>query len=103
CAVFLAIFGLEARRVSFRIGAWVLAVGCLLIVTLTVERGPLFATVLAITLGFRTFLKRGFVPVLAVVILAGVALASGLFDQASSKYKERGTEETGREILWPEA
>src|SRR5678816_43744 len=42
--IYFAIIGLETRRASFRIGIWLLAVGCLFIVTLTIERGPLFAT-----------------------------------------------------------
>jgi len=103
CAVFFTIFGIEARRNSFRIGAWSLAVVCLFVVTLTVERGPLLGAVLAITVGCRSALKRSFVPVLALVILVWVIAVSGLFDQAFSKYAERGMEETGREILWSEA
>jgi O-antigen ligase len=104
CAVFFTIFGIEARRNSFRIGAWSLAVVCLFVVTLTVERGPLLGAVLAITVGCRSVLKRSFVPVLALVILVcgGIAV-TGLLDQAFSKYAQRGMEETGRETLWPEA
>ena len=59
--------------------------------------------VLAITVGCRSVLKRSFVPVLALVILVWVVAVTGLFDQAFSKYAERGMEETGREILWPMA
>ena len=103
CAVFFTIFGIEARRNSFRIGAWSLAVVCLFVVTLTIERGALVGAVLAITVGCRSVLKRSFVPVLALVILVWVVAVTGLFDQAFSKYAERGMEETGREILWPMA
>jgi len=103
CAVFFTIFGIEARRDSFRIGAWLLAVVCLFVVTLTIERGALVGAVLAITVGCRSVLKRSFVPVLALVILVWVIAVTGLFDQAFSKYAERGMEETGREILWPMA
>ena len=103
CAVFFTVFGIEARRGSFRIGAWSLAVVCLFVVTLTVERGPLLGAVLAITVGFRRALKRSFAPVLALVIFVGVIAVTGLFEQALSKYAERGVEETGRETLWPMA
>ena len=103
CAVFFTIFGIEARPNSFRIGAWLLAVVCLFVVTLTIERGALVGAVLAITVGCRSVLKRSFVPVLALVILVWVVAVTGLFDQAFSKYAERGMEETGREILWPMA
>jgi len=99
-AIFFAIFGLECRRASLRTGAWLIALGCLTIVTLSVERGPLFGSVLAITVGFRSILKRGFVPVLALVILAGVAYGSGLFDRAFTNYSERGMEDTGRGDIW---
>jgi len=101
CAVFFAISGLETERGPFRIGAWCVAVGCLLVVTLTAERGPLLATAMAITVGFRRALKRSFVPVLTLVIFVGVIAVSGLFEQALSRYAERGMEETGREMLWP--
>jgi O-antigen ligase len=100
-AIFFAITGIETRRGSVRIGAWLIAVGCLCIVGLTVERGPLFATVLGITVASRRLLKRGFAPVFVLVALTGVVSVTGLFDQAISRYLIRGTEETGREILWP--
>jgi len=102
-SIYFAVVGLQARRPVFRIGAWSIAVGCLFIVTLTIERGPLFATLLAITVVFRRVLKRGFVPVLAGLLIVGGIYASGLFDTAVSKYSERGLEETGREVLWPAA
>lgn len=101
--VYFAIIGIESRRSFIRLGAWLIGVGCLLIVTLTVERGPLFATALALTVAMRGLLRRGFVPVLALIILSGVFSLSGLFEKALSNYAERGLEETGREVLWPMA
>jgi hypothetical protein len=101
--IYFAIIGLQARRAFFRVGAWSIAVACLFIVTLTIERGPLFATLLAITIAFRRVLKRGFVPVIVLIVLGGVIYETELFGPAVSKYSERGFEETGREILWPEA
>jgi len=79
------------------------AVGCVLLMTFSIERADLVATALALTVGLRRLLKRGFVPVLSLVILAGIIYLSGLFDAAFSNYAERGLEETGREILWPAA
>jgi O-antigen ligase len=103
CTIFFAIVGLESERPAYRYGAWFLAVGCLFIVTLTVERSPLFATVLALVVGFRRILKRGFVAVLGLVIVIIAIYEIGLFDQALAQYTERGIEQSGREILWPEA
>jgi len=102
CAIYFVIVGLKTNRKLLRIGACGLAVACLLIVTLTVERGPLFGAVLAITVALRGVLKRGFAPVLGLVVLAGIIFASGLFDRALSQYTERGMEDTGREELWRE-
>ena len=101
--IYFAIIGLESRRSFVQLGAWLIGVGCLFIVMLTVERGPLLATALAITVGLRGLLRRGFVPLLALIILAGVFSLSGLFEKAVSSYTQRGLEETGREVLWPMA
>src|SRR5262249_39849781 len=102
CVVVFSIAVLETRRGNI---VWILfglaAIGCLLIVGFTVSRGALLGCALALTVGFRRFLKRGFLPVLLLIILGGVALASGLFDQMISNYEQRGTEETGRFLLWP--
>jgi O-antigen ligase len=103
CAVFFAIFGYESRQRFLQIGAWLMTVGCLLVMTFSIARGTLVGTALALTVGLRSLLKRGFVPVLALVILAGIIYGSGLFDAAFSNYAERAMEETGREILWPAA
>ena len=80
-----------------------MAVGCALLMTFTTGRISLVGTAFALTVGLRSLLKRGFVPVLALVILAGIIYGSGLFDAAFSNFAERGMEETGREILWPAA
>jgi O-antigen ligase len=101
CAVFFAILGYESRQRFFQIGAWSTAVGCAVLMTFSIERSSLVGTALALTVGLRSLLKRGFVPVLALVILGGIIYGSGLFDAAFSNYAERGMEETGREILWP--
>jgi O-antigen ligase len=102
CAVFFSIACLETRRsIVMRIIYALGAVGSLLIVGLTVSRGGMFGCALALTVGFRRFLKRAFLPVLLLVILGALASLSGLFDQILFNYEERGMEETGRIILWP--
>jgi hypothetical protein len=100
-AVYFAVSGLEARRFSFRVGAWGLALVSLSVVGLTVSRGSMFAAVIAIIIAFRGILKRGFLPLLTLVILGGVVYGSGLLDQTVASYEERGTESTGREKIWP--
>jgi len=103
CLVSFAIWGIETQRAIARIIYWLAATGCLFIVGLTVSRGTLFGAALALTVAFRLVLKRGFLPVLLLVIGTGVFFSTGLFDQVISKYAERGMEDTGREHLWPEA
>jgi O-antigen ligase len=102
-AIFFAIFGIQSRRQPFKFGAWGLMVICLFLVTLSVERGPLFATALGLIIAFRKSLKRGFLPLLIVTLFAGVISFTGLFERAISSYSERGLENSGREVLWPEA
>jgi O-Antigen ligase len=102
CVVSFGISALETKRgIVVRILYGLAAVGSLLIVGLTVSRGAMFGAALAITVAFRGLLRRGFVPVLLLIILTGVIYESGLFDQAISRYAERGMEETGRFLLWP--
>jgi hypothetical protein len=103
CAVYFAISGLITERFAYRIGAWVTAVGSLLIVALTVGRGSMLGASLAIIVGFRGILKRGFAPVFVLILVTGIGFKAGLFDQALSNYEERATEESGREVLWPAA
>jgi hypothetical protein len=103
CTIYFAMLGLQARSSSSRVAAWIGAVGCLLIVTLTVSRGVLLATILALIVGFRRLLRHGFVPVLLVSTFVGIAYVSGVFDRAAFNYSARGTEGTGRERLWPAA
>jgi O-antigen ligase len=103
CLVSFAISGLETKRDIVRILYWLAATGCLFIMGLAVSRGAMFAVVLATTVAFRGVLRRGFVPVLLVIIAAGVIYGSGLSDQVISHYAQRSMEETGREKLWPDA
>jgi hypothetical protein len=102
-AVYFAILGLQAKRFTYRLCAWVATAGSLFVIALTVSRGPIFAAGLAITFGFRGLLKRGFAPVFVLIMLAGIGYESGLFEHAFSAYEERSTEDSGREKLWPAA
>jgi O-antigen ligase len=102
-AIFFAIFGIESKPPHFKFGAWGLMVICLFLVTLSVERAPLFETALGLLLAFRKSLKRVFMPLFIVTFIVGILSFTGLFEQAISSYSARGLEDTGREILWPAA
>jgi O-antigen ligase len=101
CCVYFTILGLETRRSWMRAISWLIAVGCLYVVGLTVSRAPLFAAAFSTALAFRRVLKRGFFPFLALIVLAWIAYGLGLFEQSAAKYVQRGLEETGRLIVWP--
>jgi O-antigen ligase len=101
CAVYFVVFGLETKRIMIRIGSWLLAVACLYVVALTVSRGALLATALAITFAIQHLLKRGFIPILLLIVFTWIVFESGLFGQTTARYSARATEETGRFLVWP--
>lgn len=101
CAVYFIVAGVETKRSVSRTVYWLIAVGCLLVVGLTVSRATLFAVGIATIIALRHVLKRGFLPLLLLVIMSGVIYASGLFQQTASYYAARGLEETGRFLVWP--
>jgi len=102
CAVSLGIFGLQTKRgIIVRLLYWIAAVVSLIVVGLSVSRGALFGCALALAVGLRHLLKRGFAPVLLLIILSGIILESGWYDQIVTGYEARLTEETGRFLLWP--
>jgi O-antigen ligase len=101
CCVYFAILGLEAQRVWLRLIAVTVAVGCLLVVGLTVSRSSLLATAVGIVLGGRRVLKHGFLPVVSAIVVAWGAYGLGLFERAAGMYGQRGLEETGRLLVWP--
>jgi O-antigen ligase len=101
CCVYFIIVANETKRLGVRVAAWVVAVGCLFIVGLTVSRGVLLAVAVATVITLRRLLKRGFLPLLILVMLAGGLYTLGLFDQATASYTTRGMEETGRLLVWP--
>jgi O-antigen ligase len=101
CAVYFFVLGLTTTKNIYRILSFLIAVGCLYVVTLTVSRGPLLAIAVALVIASRRFLKDGFVPLLILTCLAGIVIETGLFDQTAKFYAARGTEETGRLAVWP--
>jgi O-antigen ligase len=103
CVVYFLILGFEAKRGAARIESWLIASGCLLVVGLTVSRGTLLAIGVATTVALRRILKKGFIPLLVLLILTWIFYEFGLFDTAASLYAKRGLEESGRFVLWPAA
>jgi len=99
--VYFAIAGLETKRHTVRVASWLVAAGCLYVIGLTVSRGALLAAALALTVALRRLLKRGFVPVLLLLILVWIIYILGLFEQAAAFYAARGLQETGRLVVWP--
>jgi O-antigen ligase len=101
CSVYFFIVGVETRRTVVRVASWLMSVGCLYVLGLTVSRGPLLGVAIAITFALRRLLKRGFLPVLGLLALSWIILVSGLFESVTAFYIARGAEESGREFLWP--
>jgi O-antigen ligase len=101
CVLYLTIRGYVETRPAYRVPAWLMAVGSLYVVTLTVSRGALFAVVASLLVGSRQLLKAGLLPVLLLAVLLVGIIAIGLFDQAIDSYTRRGGEETGRLKVWP--
>jgi O-antigen ligase len=101
CCVYLVVLGLETRRNWIRALSWVAAGGCLLVIGLTVSRAPLFAVACSIVFAFRRILNRGFVPFLALIVVAWFAYALGVFESSATRFAQRGFEESGRLLVWP--
>jgi O-antigen ligase len=101
CCLYFIIVTIETKRNGVRLVSSLMAVGCLYIVGLTVSRGTLLAIAIGITIAFRRLLRRGFVPLLVFLILSGIIVNLGVFDQTIARYTTRSTEETGRSLVWP--
>jgi O-antigen ligase len=101
CAVYFIIIGIETKRGVVRVVSGLVAVGCLYVVGITVSRGALLAVAIATIVALRRLLKRGFLPLLCLAMLIWILYASGLFDQVGAFYASRGTEESGRGLIWP--
>lgn len=100
-AAYFIMLGFEGKRDGVRLLLWVIAVGCLFVVGLSVSRGALLSFALAIVVFFRHLLKYGLFPVTVLILLSGFLFFSGLFSRAVQSYTARATEETGRETIWP--
>jgi O-antigen ligase len=102
CVVLFGVAAIDTkRRVVIRILYGIAATVSVIVVGLTVSRGSLLGCAIALAVGCRHLLKRGFVPVLLLIVFAGILFMSGWFDQIVSGYEARATEETGRFLLWP--
>jgi O-antigen ligase len=101
CALYFFVLGLTTTKNIYRILSFLIAVGCLYVVTLTVSRGPLLAIAIAAVIALRRVLKNGFLPLLILGCVAWIVIESGIFEQTAKFYAARGTEETGRLAVWP--
>jgi O-antigen ligase len=103
CALAFTIRGFEAARGFRKWISWTAAFSSVLVLALTVSRGPLVALAVCVIIVFRKHLNRSLLPILAVTTLAAAAMAFGVFDHVIEQYAERGMEETGRFVIWPQA
>ena len=101
CVLYLTIKGYIETRTSYRLAAWLMAVGSLYVVTLTVSRGALLAVAISLLVASRRMLKVGVLPIMLLAGLVVGLMELGVFDQAFHAYTRRGTEETGRLLVWP--
>ena len=101
CTVFFLFWGFQLQKPILKVVSWTTALGCLYIVMLTVSRAPLLAIILACVVGFRSEMKRGFVPLFLLALLFCLVYVSGMFDEKINDYMARGAEETGRGRLFP--
>lgn len=101
CYVYFLVFSIQTKHLIVRIMAAVVACGCLYVVGITVSRGALLGLGVASVTAFHRSLKQHFLPVLSLVIVIWIVFESGLFDQATDAFFERGMQETGRGIIWP--
>lgn len=100
CTVYFVFLGFHSQKLILRTVFWTVAVGCLFMVLLSVSRGPLLAILLACIAGLSSVLKRGYVALLSLALLLYFVYLSGVFDDWVDFYFSRGTEETGRGLLW---
>lgn len=100
-AVYFLTAGVATRRPILRYLWWVIAIGSLYVVSLTVSRGVLAAVLIAAVIAFRHLLYRGFLPLLAFSVIVFMAVGTGLFESGTQAYTARAAEETGRWLVWP--
>jgi hypothetical protein len=101
CVLYLTIKGYIESRPAYRIAAWIMAVACMYMVTLTVSRGALVAVAASLLVAGRRLWKAGVLPLLLFATLVAGLVQFGVFDQAIDSYSRRAGEETGRLKVWP--
>jgi len=101
CALYFVVRGITAKTLASRNLSWLVALGSLYLVTLTVSRGALLAFAVAVVVAARHMLKRGFLPILGLACLVAIVIGLGIFDQTIQFYSARGAEDTGRLAVWP--
>jgi O-antigen ligase len=101
CVLYFTIKGYIEKRGVNRLTAWIMAVGALYIVALTVSRGAIIALAVSLLVASRRLLKVGLVPLLLLAVVLLGLLQLGVFDHAVQSYTQRGGEETGRLQVWP--
>jgi hypothetical protein len=101
CVLYLTIKGFIETRRAYRLAAWLMAVGFLYALTLTVSRGALIATIASLLVASRRLVKNGVLPILLFAVLLVGFMEIGVFDQGIQFYSRRAGEETGRLTVWP--
>jgi O-antigen ligase len=101
CAVYFIVRAAETKQPAPRTAALLGAVASVYVVGLTVSRGKLLGVAVAAAVALRHLLRRGFLLVLLLLIIAWVIYSVGLFDRITTSYVARGTQETGRLLVWP--
>ncbi len=101
CVVCLVIKGFLEKKPASRWVAWVLALFCFYVVTLTISRGALLAITVALLVASRRLLRGGLLPLLLLGGFIAGLVELGVFDQAVRSYSLRAGEETGRFRVWP--
>jgi hypothetical protein len=100
CFIYFLIAGLEAKNNIVRAASW--AGGCfsLVMMGLSVSRGPLLGSAMAGAWAFKRVLKRSFLPIVGLLFICFIVYVTGIADSLIGKYLERGTVDTGRSYLW---
>ncbi len=102
-AVYFIVAAIETKRNWTRLFGWGVAGLCFFVIGMTVSRSTLFAGVIALLVASRRVLKRGFLPLLVLLVVAGMAWSLGLFDAVVSSYMQRGMSSSGRLEVLPVA
>jgi O-antigen ligase len=99
--VYFIVTAFETRSNIIRLASASLAVFCLVVVGLTVSRGALLAIAVAALIVFGRVLRAGLFSVLLVAFACVGVYESGIFRDVAVSYANRGSEETGRLVVWP--